>query len=282
MTKNLKIQRLGKEPASAKTSWPNEEKYRKSRTMRFIDRIIGPDEKKIGIVTAHWIYGVRGLGWLISFIGLGWITNYYGIGYLAAYLGQGAVPALFTLSRYVTIITIAAGALIFLFYCTKMISTEIGLTDRRVMLKEGLIFVDVKEIDIDEIKAANVNNGVFGRFLNYGYIFLDSRFVQNIQLIAIGDPYRFVKALNEARTRRQDESLRLVLDEKGAAVKSYLESKTRPRSDAPHVLDEPRYYATEHNPLKALSSVAAETKDNLKGKRASSDALRKGRRRSDR
>jgi hypothetical protein len=113
----------------------------------------------------------------------------------------------------------ALGVVMFFFYFLMMISPEVGLTSRRIIYKRGLIFVDVKEVDLEEIKAADVNNGWFGRFLNYGYVVLDARFVTGVDLPAIAKPYRFVNALNEARGAMKHDSMTVIVDGVGDSLK---------------------------------------------------------------
>lgn len=161
--------------------------------MSFIKRIVGPDERLIGLCTVHWIYGFKGLCWLGGSILAGGLLRYY--------LRQHfALPAIHVAGTYAFWTGLSIGSVLFFFYLLVMISTEVALTSKRIIYKRGLIAVDVREVDLEEIKAADVNNGWFGRFLNYGYLMLDARFIPNLQLPAVADPYRFVKALNEART----------------------------------------------------------------------------------
>lgn len=173
--------------------------------MAFIHKLVGPDEELIGIARLHWIYGLKGLLWLGGLIAVGGGASTL----MATYLGFGFAPvgnAIFWMCALV-------GVILFAIYYIMLVCTEVGLTTQRFIYKRGFIMVDVREIDLEEIKSENVDNGVLGRILNYGYIELDARFIEDITLPAISDPYRFVKAMNEARTDIKKDSMRVVIDQ---------------------------------------------------------------------
>ncbi|MGQ0527480.1 MAG: PH domain-containing protein [Alphaproteobacteria bacterium] len=246
--------------------------------MAYIKKVIGPDEQQIGITTVHWIYGAQGLAWLASLmlfgasikLGLDW-------GFGLSDNESPAVTALYIISAYIFWICTLLGVVLFILYFVMMISTEIGLTSKRVIYKRGWIFIAVKQIDLEEIKAADVDSGIFGRFLNYGYVSFDARFVQNMILPALADPHRFVKALNEARTmiKQNGGSMTVMLDgnKKPGELKIKEEkpgkkrrpkkqkAKVEPPPEPPaHDLNEERYSTMETDqPAGHLQEFARET-----------------------
>lgn len=170
--------------------------------MAYIRKIVGADEKLIGIARLHWIYLIKGLLYLAACAFFAWALNallFYGLSVLAGILGQSAsLLPLVALSTYLMPFMLSIGTIIFLFHLCKMLSTEIGLTSRRVIRKDGLIFVRVNEVDLEEIRGQNLDLGWFGRFLGYGYLNLDCRFIGDVKLPAIEKPERFLKALHKA------------------------------------------------------------------------------------
>ncbi|MCB1532355.1 MAG: PH domain-containing protein [Alphaproteobacteria bacterium] len=185
--------------------------------MAFIDRVVGPDEELIGILSVHWIYGLKGLMWLLGFSLFGLFLESQADIFVRGYRSYAGPRMIETFGDASFWICVVIGAFLCLFYMLMMLATELGLTSKRVICKRGLIFVDVKELDIEEIKAADVNNGILGRFLNYGYIVLDARFVQNVELPAISNPYGFLRVLNNMRSRLKEDSVTIVLDGEGSA-----------------------------------------------------------------
>lgn len=179
--------------------------------MAFINRVIGPDEQLIGIARLHWIYGMQGLMWFVGLILLGGIVKLK----LAFVLEGGLYP----IGNAVFWICLSLGVVLFITHLGMMLFTELGLTTERCIYKRGLLFVKVREIDLEEIKSASVDNGYLGRILNYGYIKLDARFINDISFPAVNDPYRFTKALNDVRSDIKEDSMHIILDGSNAQIK---------------------------------------------------------------
>lgn len=176
--------------------------------MAYVHRLINDDEKLIGIARLHWIYILQGLLWFLGLaaagLALSWLMN-RGMAALTGMGGDAYVPtAILGLSGGIMLFMLAAGAMIFLFYVVKVLATQIALTDRRIIQKKGLIFVNVHQIDLEEIRGENMDLGVFGRIFGYAYIMLDCRFIGDVRLDAIERPERFIRALHDRRAHTQD------------------------------------------------------------------------------
>jgi len=176
--------------------------------MSYAAKIIGPDERLIGVARLHWIYTVHGFLWFLGLSVLGMVVDKY----LWEYFGS-SIPAYgwfidgfgFTAENTgVTWMFAGGGAIIFLLYYIKVISSEIALTSRRVIYKKGLIFVEVEEIELEEVKGEHINHGLLGRVFNYGTLHFDCRFIGHIYLPAVRKPYRFMKAMHVARSKLTD------------------------------------------------------------------------------
>lgn len=175
----------------------------------FIRHIIGTDERLILLARLHWIYLLAGTFWMLALLGMGigldgLLWTYFG----ASIPGSGRyVLGIFSLGPSTPLLTIlfgGCGVMIFALHAIKMLATEIALTNNRLIYKTGLIFVEVEEIDIVEIRAEHVHHGLLGRILGYGKIKLDSRFVGDIWLPSVRKPYRLIKAMHTLRTRLSD------------------------------------------------------------------------------
>lgn len=70
----------------------------------------------------------------------------------------------------------------------RILTTEIAITDRRVMSKSGFIATDVKVTPLSKVNNVNVKQSVLGNFLDYGDIEVttatadesDNHFVQSL------------------------------------------------------------------------------------------------------
>lgn len=176
--------------------------------MTYILKMVGPDEKLIGVARLHWVYLVKGMIGFASCVLIAVAIN-KGINFALSllYKTAGSIPPSFQRlvdNSYLMSFMVLCGGFIFLCYLIKVLGTEIGLTSRRIIHKEGLIFVHTHEVDIEEIRGETMDLGYFGRWLDYGYLKLDCRFVDDVTTPAIENPERFLKALHKIRSETTD------------------------------------------------------------------------------
>lgn len=126
---------------------------------------------------------------------LGYVIEYAIWYYVAPYVGDTPIIQYNVFPRLCWL----ASAYVFLTDLVKYIRAQIFLSNRQVVYRRGIIKTQVDETALDEIKAAHVDQGVFGSLLNYGRIHLNCRYVSDIYLPAIRSPYLFVKALQDAQ-----------------------------------------------------------------------------------
>lgn len=173
--------------------------------MSYIRKVITHEEKLLLITHPHWIYAFEGLFWFAALTLTGFAIDHY----LYVYAGLHAysfnvdlwilhfdenhtpIPWLFSLAGLAVLMPLA------LIYT----SNEIGLTDQRVIHKKGLIFIEIDQVDLEDIRAEQVYHGWFGWLLGYGKIHFDCRFIGDFSVPAISKPYRMVKASHTARLK---------------------------------------------------------------------------------
>jgi uncharacterized membrane protein YdbT with pleckstrin-like domain len=106
----------------------------------------------------------------------------------------------------------AWAALILLFWCligiwiffAMMIrkwSTEIGVTTHRFVIKTGFLSRTSNEIALPNIEGVKVEQGFWGRILNYGHVRIEGTGVDAVELPNIADPVAFVRAIQTAKER---------------------------------------------------------------------------------
>lgn len=69
-------------------------------------------------------------------------------------------------------------SILFIFIIKNLITyftTEYGITNTKVISKQGLIRRDIEEINLSSIESINVNQSIIGRILNYGTIIISGR-----------------------------------------------------------------------------------------------------------
>lgn len=175
--------------------------------MSYIKKIISPQEKLMVQTRLHWIYLVESILWFAGIFIFGLVTDHYLTAYADAKMFYYYIDIFgFQFDRYrapVPYIFAAMGLFAFWSVFSVYISTEIGLTDRRIIHKKGLIMIDIQQIELEDIRAEDVNHGIFGWLFKYGRIHFDCRFIDDIYLPAIREPYRLVKAVHTARMRHE-------------------------------------------------------------------------------
>ena len=80
-------------------------------------------------------------------------------------------------------------------------STEIAITNRRVIAKFGFIRRHTVEIAIEKVEALRVEQGVLGRMLDFGTIFISGAGTSVAPIRDIADPLAFRRAFTEASPR---------------------------------------------------------------------------------
>ena len=83
----------------------------------------------------------------------------------------------------------------------KVRSTEIAITNRRVIAKFGFIKRHTIEINLDKVEALKVEQGFLGRMLNYGTIFISGAGTSVAPIADIADPLVFRRKFMEATNR---------------------------------------------------------------------------------
>ena len=83
----------------------------------------------------------------------------------------------------------------------KVRSTEIAITNRRVIAKFGFVKRDTIEINLEKVEALRVDQSVMGRILNYGTIYITGTGSSVEPMPNIADPLVFRRKFMEATNR---------------------------------------------------------------------------------
>jgi len=80
-------------------------------------------------------------------------------------------------------------------------ATEIAITNRRVIAKFGIVRRSTVEINLEKVEALRVEQGVMGRILNYGTIYITGTGSSVEPIPSIADPLVFRRKFMEATGR---------------------------------------------------------------------------------
>ena len=73
--------------------------------------------------------------------------------------------------------------------------TELGLTNKRVICKTGIISRQSEEMKLTSIETVEIDQGVFGRILGYGNIHVSGRGISDVVLRSVKDPMAVKRAI---------------------------------------------------------------------------------------
>jgi len=121
--------------------------------MRYIDHILQPGETVAYTTTLHWIvYLPAVVLWVVASIAL----------------SAGAVAGL--VSVMVALVCALAGSVVGFSAWFRRWTTEVDVTDRRIVYKRGFIRRRTVEMNMDKVESVDVDQSILGRMLNYGDI----------------------------------------------------------------------------------------------------------------
>ncbi len=93
----------------------------------------------------------------------------------------------------------ALGPLVFLVSMIIKWTTEIAITNRRVVYKRGWIARETNEINLNRIEETNLSQSVGGRIFGYGKLVFMGVGIGEVNLPAIDDPIHFRRQLQLAQ-----------------------------------------------------------------------------------
>jgi uncharacterized membrane protein YdbT with pleckstrin-like domain len=126
----------------------------------YIEQILQPGERRLYSGRLHWILYWKGLVLLLAalffFVLAGNVEPHNGW------------PRLFWL--IIALVCLVASAYYLFWAWFDRWTTEIEVTDRRIVYKEGFIRRKTIEMQMDKVESVDVDQSFFGRILNYGLI----------------------------------------------------------------------------------------------------------------
>lgn len=177
--------------------------------MDYIRQSLSDDEQLIHIAQFHWMYNVQAVFNIIFGIVLSIALIIFAIKYQPLMFNvvhpPGAtmidmIRSLHPAIKILSFLVLIMGVLKFAHMMIVKATTEIGVTDVRLVYKRGLVARSVGEINIDRIEGVNVLQGIFGRIFGYGRVVIRGMGVGEVVLPPVEQPIRFKKAIEKARS----------------------------------------------------------------------------------
>ena len=127
--------------------------------MRYVDEVLQPGETIRGVTSVSWVGFLPGLVlWLIAIVVLVEITPWR------------ASPGWELLGWIAFAAAFLVGAVLLIEHWWRRFTTEVAVTDRRVICKVGFIKRRTVEMHMDKVESVDVDQTILGRVLNYGDI----------------------------------------------------------------------------------------------------------------
>ncbi|MBE0446210.1 PH domain-containing protein [Psychrobacter sp. FME5] len=79
----------------------------------------------------------------------------------------------------------------------RVLTTELALTNKRVIAKTGFIRRNTVELRLEKVEGLMVNQGIFGRILNYGSVLISGTGGIKTPIPFIAHPTQFRMVVNE-------------------------------------------------------------------------------------
>jgi hypothetical protein len=172
----------------------------------YLQEVIRGDEHLIHMACLHWLFSLR------AFMSIVWGLFFSALILVAAVFlykqfkminpnlpWVESLRALHVGIRAGSLIFFALGVLKFIHMMAFKSTTEMAVTDRRVILKWGIFNRVIQEMRIGSIEGVDVLQGITGRFLNYGRIVIHGMGQGEIIMPSMADPVKFRRAIDKAR-----------------------------------------------------------------------------------
>lgn len=165
----------------------------------YVKRAMQPDEKLLYQAQIHWIIFMDGLVYML----IGALLGSLGPDLVHRFLGQSLASFFDMPTKFVSLGFVAYGALDLILSYIRQISTELVITDQRVIAKTGLIATTSYELMMSKVEGATIDQSAMGRILGYGTLMVKGTGggISPIDLIA--KPYAFHNQLmNSIRAQK--------------------------------------------------------------------------------
>jgi len=99
--------------------------------------------------------------------------------------------------HWIIFVSLKAILTLFILPLIEFSTSEFAITNKRVIIKVGLISRRTLEMNLNKIESVNVNQGILGRMLGYGTIVVIGTGGTKEPFAAISDPMTFRKKFQE-------------------------------------------------------------------------------------
>jgi uncharacterized membrane protein YdbT with pleckstrin-like domain len=145
--------------------------------MSYVASVLQPDEKVRYVTNIHWIIYLRGLALLVL------AAVVYGV-------SRQPIGGHWFWYWLAWLLFVIAAAFLFQAWFRRW-TTEIAVTSRRIIKKQGFVWRKTKEIALDKVESVDVDQSIAGRIFDYGDVLVHGTGQAIEELKLIGSPIQF-------------------------------------------------------------------------------------------
>ena len=160
---------------------------------KFIRKTLMPEEKVQMVGEFSSFYTVAAYLWFLGCIAAGFVLHFLALRYLRQ-------PDLLPI-WFMTVVGLA----VFFSMMLKRWTTEIYLTNHRIIHKRGLFIIDVDEVDVEQLASDQVHQSLMGRLLGYGALHIRCVEADDLWLPNIRHAYSFRNAIARVKKGYREE-----------------------------------------------------------------------------
>ena len=178
--------------------------------MLYIQQSLGPDEELIHIGQYHWMHDVQAAFQIVFGALMALLVVFGGI---FIYQKMGKFPPGISLEEGVqhmhpglkglAFFLFVSGLFSFMRMMVEKTTTEIAITNLRIVFKRGMLARSVGEIAVDRIEGVAVLQSLSGRMFDYGRLSIRGMGVGEVVLPPIAGPIVFRQAIQKARSFKE-------------------------------------------------------------------------------
>lgn len=167
----------------------------------YVKRAMHADEKIIYWAQLHWIIYQSGLFVVIA----GALFGHFGVEIIQANVSESIAEYLAPVLSYISLGFVLLGAIMLGLAYIKQISTELVITNHRVIAKHGYISTTSYELMMTKVEGATIDQSIWGRIWGYGTLMVKGTGGGISPIDHVANPYLFHTSLMNSIQAAQDD-----------------------------------------------------------------------------
>jgi uncharacterized membrane protein YdbT with pleckstrin-like domain len=184
--------------------------------MLYVQQSLAPDEQLIYVAKFHWFYDVQAIMNIVwgAFLAVALIISFSALApFLPVSVSDKMLTSPLSIAdnpfqimaklhpgiKLFALLIFLIGVLKFAQMLVIKVTTEIAVTNTRLIYKRGLVARSVGEMNVDRIESISVHQSFWGRIFNFGQLMVRGMGVGELIMPNLADPIRFRRAIEKAR-----------------------------------------------------------------------------------